>query len=218
MEKLIFACFASGKDFNPALWAASIRKFAGSLSNSPIWVIIPDVKQNLDQRLEKELISLKVEIINYETDLDTKSFPFADYVNATAMIESLAEGNTEILVCMISDTLILKEPIDFILEKGINLGYRPVHHTLIGSIYNQPVTPFWKLIYDKCQVTIEKLFPMRTHVDHNILRPYFNAGFLIVRPKFGLFRAWWNLFKEIYKNSTFQTFYEKNDGVFSPYV
>ena len=211
MEKLIFACFASGKDFNPVLWAASIRKFAGSLSNSPIWVIIPDSRQNLDHRLEKKLVPLNVEIISCEPDLDIKSFPFANYVRSTAMIESSAENKTEILVCMISDTLVLKEPTSLILEKGINFGYRPVHHTLIGSIYNQPVTPFWELIYDKCKVSKEKMFPMRTHVDHNVLRPYFNAGFLIVRPKFGLLQAWWNLFKEIYEDSDFKAFYDRNE-------
>ena len=211
MEKIIFACFASGKDFSTALWAASIRKFGGSLSNSPIWVNIPDSKNTLDINLEKELISLDVDIIDYEIDLKLKKFPFADYVKATGMIESLAEKESEILVCMISDTLILNEPVEFILNKGINLGFRPVHHTLIGSIYSEPVNPFWKLIYEKCLVSEEKIFPMKTHVDHNVLRPYFNAGFLIVRPKISLLQAWWNQFKVLYKNPAFQTFYETND-------
>ncbi len=211
MEKIIFACFTSGKDFRTALWAASIRKFAGSLSNSPIWVIISDSKNTLDDKLEEALISLDVNIINYETDSKINKFPFVEYVKATAMIESLAEKESDILVCMISDTLILNEPVDFILDKGINLGFRPVHHTLIGSIYSEPVDPFWKLIYEKCQVSEEKLFPMKTHVDHNILRPYFNAGFLIVRPEKGLLQAWWKQFKELYKDPSFQAFYETND-------
>ena len=211
MKDLIFSCFTSGKDFKAALWATSIRKFAGSLSKTPIWVIIPDSKDSLDPNLKKKLLSLDVDIVNYDTDLEIEGFPFANYVKATAMIESLAENKSEILVNMIADTLILNEPSDFILNEGINLGYRPVHHTLIGSIYSEPVDPFWKLIYEKCLVPEERIFPMRTHVDNNILRPYFNAGFLIVRPKVKLLQAWWKKFKRYYKNPEFQTFYNKND-------
>ena len=211
MEKLIFACFSSGKDFSAVLWAASIRKFAGSLSNSSIWVIIPDSKNSLNKDVEDELISLDVNTVNVESDLKIRKFPFAEYVKAVATTESLAVKKSEFLVWMNSDTLILNEPIDFILDEGKNLGFRPVHHTLIGSIYSEPIDPFWELIYQKCHVSDDKIFPMKTHVDHNILRPYFNAGFLIVRQKMGLLQAWWDKFKGLYKDSAFQAFYEKNE-------
>ena len=211
MEKLIFACFSSGKDFQAVLWAASIRKFAGLLSNSSIWVIIPDPENNLNKDVEDELTSLDVDIINIESDLQIRNFPFAEYVKAVETTESLAANKTEFLVWMNNDTLILNEPAEFILEEGKNLGFRPVHHTVIGSIYSEPVDPFWDLIYRKCQVSDDKIFPMKTHVDHNILRPYFNAGFLIVRPSIGLLQAWWNKFKGLYKDSAFQAFYDKND-------
>ena len=132
-----------------ALWAASIRKFADSLSNSSIWVIIPESKNSLNKDVETELLSLNVKILNFETDLEIRKFPFAEYVKAVATTESLAERKSEFLAWMNSDTLILNEPVDFILDEETNLGFRPVHHTLIGSKYNKPADPFWELIYRK---------------------------------------------------------------------
>jgi hypothetical protein len=211
MDKLIFACLSSGKDFSAALWAASIRKFAGSLANSSIWVIIPDSKNITNQDLETELRSLEVKVIDFEIDLELRKFPFAEDVKTAAITESLAESEAEILVWMNTDTMIINEPSGFNLRKDKNLGYRPVHHTLVGSIYNKPIDPFWKLVYDKCHVSEEKIFPMKTHVDHNTLRPYFNAGFLIVRPALGLLQYWWKKFNELYLESEFKEFYQKND-------
>ncbi|MBD3190837.1 MAG: hypothetical protein GF308_09350 [Candidatus Heimdallarchaeota archaeon] len=52
---------------------------------------------------------------------------------------------------------------------------------------------------------------MNTHVDHNTLRPYFNSGYLIVRPERGLFQKWWDYYKKIYCDPDFDEFYEKND-------
>ncbi|MFX0114160.1 MAG: hypothetical protein ACFFB3_06405, partial [Candidatus Hodarchaeota archaeon] len=95
--------------------------------------------------------------------------------------------------------------------EGKNLGYRPVHHTLVGSIYSEPIDSFWELVYRKCDVSENKLFPMRTHVDHNTLRPYFNAGFLIVKPEKGLLQTWWNKFRELYCDPGFEEHYRKNE-------
>lgn len=91
-----------------------------------------------------------------------------------------------------------------------NIGCRPVHHTLIGSLYYQPIDEFWDLIYRKCEVPEDRIFPMQTHVDGNILRPYYNSGFLIVRPENRFLEKWWNRYKELYKDSDFKRFYDKN--------
>ena len=52
---------------------------------------------------------------------------------------------------------------------------------------------------------------MKTHVGHNTLRPYFNAGCLVVRPKKGILQSWWNVFKYSYKDTLFEEFYKKNE-------
>ncbi|MFX1533859.1 MAG: hypothetical protein ACFFDI_06455 [Promethearchaeota archaeon] len=213
MEKLVFACLVDsrGAELKAALLTASIRKFAGILSNCPIWVFVPNSEDKISKEMKKQLLSLDVQIIPFIVESDDLKFPFADLVLAAATAESLAKEKTEFVAWILSDTLVINEPTLFLLDEDKNLGYRPVHHTLIGSIYEEPIDSFWELIYRKCQVSEDKIFPMKTHVDHNTLRPYFNAGFLIVRPKNGLLQSWWNRFKELYRDPSFEEYYEKNE-------
>jgi hypothetical protein len=214
MEKLVFACVAPargpGLDFNVPLLAASIRSFAGILSDCPIWVLIPESEDEICKTKE-QLESLDVMVIRFSIDPEVLTFPFSGYVRAAATAESLAENKARFLAWMGLDTIIINEPTLLLLDDDKTVGYRPVHHTLIGSIYEEPIDPFWEFIYRKCHVTEDKIFPMNTHVDHNTLRPYFNAGHLVVRPEKELLQTWWTYFKEVYHDPWVEEYYEKNE-------
>ncbi|MFX1518090.1 MAG: hypothetical protein ACFFC6_17470 [Promethearchaeota archaeon] len=211
MERFTFACISTGLDIKTQIFVASIRQFAGILSESPIWIFTPKSEEKIPQILNERYSSLNVDIIPISVKPDHKKFPFATYVSVTATAEMFAKGKTKILAWLLPDTLIINSPIHFLLPQNKTLGYRPVHHTLIGSIYNEPIDPFWDLIYNKLNVPEDMLFQMKTHVDHNILRPYFNAGFLVVRPEAGLLESWWDSFKELYCNPSFNEFYQQDE-------
>jgi hypothetical protein len=51
---------------------------------------------------------------------------------------------------------------------------------------------------------------MVTSVDQVTIRPYFNAGFLVVRPGRGLLRKWSDIFFGTYRLPAFTSFYEQN--------
>ncbi|MFW9905337.1 MAG: hypothetical protein ACFFFH_13435 [Candidatus Thorarchaeota archaeon] len=210
MERFAFACVSSGLDIETQIFVASIRQFAGALSGSPIWMFTPKSGEKIPQHIKERFSSLNVKVIPVSVKSDYKKFPFTTYVSVTATAELFAREKTEILGWLLPDTLIINPPTHFLLPQTKTLGYRPVHHTLIGSIYNDPIDPFWALIYSKLKVTEDKVFPMRTHVDHNILRPYFNAGFLVVRPEAGLLESWWESFKELYRDQSFNEFYHQD--------
>lgn len=210
MERLGFACASSGLDVETLIFVASIRQFAGPLSDSPIWMFIPRSRNEIPRNIKERFVSLDVKIIPFSVNPEFRKFPFTTYVFATARAESFVKDKTEILAWLLPDTLIMNTPKHFLLKREKNLGYRPVHHTLVGSIYNDPIDPFWDLIYRKCNVTNDKVFPMKTHVDHNTIRPYFNAGFLIVRPEMGLCQSWWKRFKKLYRDPSFEEFYQKD--------
>ena len=210
-EKIIFSYIAFDSNPETLILPESIRKFAGKLSKSRIWMFIPNTKDKLKQEVAEKLSSLEVEIIPFTIDPDILKFPFTSTVCAAAEAEKLALEKTEFLVRFGTNSIIIKEPKHFLLERNKNLGYRPVHHTLIGSIYDEPIDEFWKIIYEKTNVKEDSVFPMQTHVDGKILRPYFNSGFLIVRPERGLFQEWWNRYKVLYKDSDFKKFYEKDE-------
>ncbi|MHA1968418.1 MAG: flavin reductase family protein [Candidatus Hodarchaeales archaeon] len=210
MEKLIFAFISTGRDPDVLLMAASIRKFAGKLSDCPIWMFLPSSVEEIPEKMNEQLQVFKIDVIPFEVDPEISKFPFAGYVLAAASAEKLAKEKTDLLFWMNSDTLIFNEPNLLLLNEEKNLGYRPVHHTLVGSIYSEPIDSFWELIYRKCNVSEENFFPMRTHVDHNTIRPYFNAGCLVVRPEKGLLQNWWDNFKKIYQDPNFKVFYKKD--------
>ena len=114
---------------------------------------------------------------------------------------------------MNEDTLIIRPPVDFLLRKGISLAYRPVHHTRIGSVYNEPPDNFWSLIYQHCGVKADEAFPMETCIRDNTIRAYFNAGLLVVRPEQRLLETWLDYFRRLYQHPDFQPFF-KNDVLY----
>ncbi len=209
MEKLIFVYFSDCTDPKDLILAASIRKFGKSLSDYPIWVLIPKIGANFNKEIRNLFLSLDVEIIPFSTKNEPQ-FPFINYVLAAANAELLAKKKGLLLAWLGSNTIIFNEPQQFILDDDKNLGYRPVHHTNIGSFYDEPIDPFWDLVYQNCKVSKEQIFPMKTHVDHNKIRPYFNAGCLIVRPEKGILQSWWKSYKELYHKKYFKDYYNKN--------
>ena len=209
MEKLIFAYFSDCSDPKDLILAASIRKFGGSLSNYPICVLTPKLDKNINNEIKDLFLLLNVDIIPFSINNEPQ-FPFITYVLAAANAELLAKEKGKLLAWLGSNTIIFNEPQHFILDDDKNIGYRPVHHTNIGSFYNEPIDQFWQLVYQKCRVSKEQIFPMKTHVDHNKIRPYFNAGCLVVRPEKGLLQLWWNSYKALHDEQDFKELYSKN--------
>lgn len=212
-EKLTLTTMVSpdkSSETSVMLLAESIRTFAGSLSQTPIWCFVPENGKPISTHAKEKLVDLNVTVIPFKIDYEIQQFPFADLVLATALAESMARGKTDLLAWLATNTIVLQEPKDFLLQDGKNLGFRPVHHTLVGSRFDEPLDPFWTLIYSYCNVPQGRVFPMMTHVDDVKIRPYFNAGLLVTRPDKCLFQAWRDTFFRVYQNSSIQEFYQQD--------
>jgi len=211
MNDFIFAFPSSCSDIETPLLIASIRKFAGKFSNSPIWVVT--TKKNIE--IPSEMIdfynSMNITVISLDVKSDVIKLPFIGFTQAAAKAESLAIGKTNFLVWMGANSLVINEPKEFILADGINLGFRPVHHTLIGSLYDKPLDSFWEMIYQKCNVDESKVFPMKTHIDGNTLRPYINSGFLVVRPDKQFLQTWAEHYRNMIYDEEIGEFFKKDE-------
>jgi len=199
------------------LLADSIRSFAGTFSHAPIWCFTPEYGQQVSGAVRDKLLALDVSLPSFKISSEVLRFPFAGYVLAAALAESMACGQTDFLAWLAADTVVLQEPKDFLLQDGKDLGVRPVHHTLVGSHYDEPLDPFWTLIYRYCRVPEDRIFPMTTVVDETRIRPYFNAGLLVTRPRKRLLKAWCDTFLNAYKEPSFQEFY-RNDERYAIFV
>jgi hypothetical protein len=198
-------------EINTLLLVESIRAFAGALSQAPIWCFTPQYGKNLSAQIENRLSELDVTLIPFDVNREILGFFFAGDIMAAALAESTAASKTDLLIWLGSNTIVLNEPKAFLLCDNKNVGYRPVHHTNVGSPYDTPLDAFWKLIYQYCQVPEDRLFPMGTHIDGETIRPYFNAGFLVVRPEKKLFRNWHDLFFEVYQKPELQALYQQDE-------
>jgi hypothetical protein len=183
----IFPCRYS--EMATLLLVESIRAFAKEMANFPIWCLKPVDTWELSRQAEERLHASGAEVIPYEIGEQRGVF-FVPEVFAAEKAESMAFKDYNIMAWLGSNTVFVNEPKHFLLSEDKNLGYRPVHHTNIGSVYSGPLDEFWTHIYNFCAVPDESVFPMVTHVDGVTLRPYFNAGFIISRPEKRLMREW----------------------------
>ena len=211
MESLIYAFCSGVTSPETLILVESIREFGGEFSDCPIWLFTKKTQTELPADLLSILEQHSVEIYTLDLDPEIVDFSFVNHVYAAAKAEKMALNKTENLVFLGTNSLFFDSPEKFLLKEGINLGYRPVHHKLIGSLYHEPIDYFWSLIYQKCDVKQDKSFPMQTHVDGQILRPYISSGCLVVNPKRGFFKVWWENYRIIHKEPVFKEFYEKYD-------
>ena len=200
----------SSSERNALLLVESIRAFAGSLSGAPVWCFTPEHGGQVSDTLRDRLEALDVTLIPFKMDPEVAAFRFTGEASAAALAESMADGRVECLAWLNANSLVLREPREFLLPEGKSLGYRPVHHTNIGSRYGETLDPFWTLIYGYCDVPEGRVFPMRTHVDGEVIRPYFNAGCHATRPGRGLLRAWRDVYLTVYDEPDLKKFYGRD--------
>ena len=211
-EPLVFAFLVEPGPYEigAILLADSIRTYGGGFAGAPIWVMVPWSVENLSGATRERLAELGVRLVPVETDAEAKDFPFAVKVAASAKVEKEAAGKYEVLALLNHDTLVLQEPKDLLLTESCALACVPVHHKLIGSAFDEPLDEFWTLVYEKCSVPADRVFPMVTPVDGVAIKPYFNAGLLAVRPERGLLRAWRDNFFGHYRDEDIAKFYERD--------
>ena len=212
MQKMIFACLVAGrKDVPKALiLAESIRAFAGDFSGAPLGLMVPQGKDQFSKETDSSIDALEIILHPFEIDPQAAGFPFAAKVVASAAAESLAFEQAAQLVWMDTLSLVINSLDELLLNPGALLGCRPVDHILIGSPYEKPLDPFWDLIYQSCGVTEDHIFPMITSADQVRIRPYINAGMLVVRPEHKLLQLWRAATLDIYQDSRFLDFYAEN--------
>ena len=212
VNTFVFACNAlAGRSERQALrLAESIRSFGGDYTQSPIWILLPESEVSMVGDILSRLVPLDIRLVPFDNRLSLEDFPFARKVAAAATAEALAGGQTKFLVWMDPDSLLLQDPTPLLLPPDVSLGIRPVDHTLIGSVYEQPIEPFWELVYSRCGVPPGMVYPMTTGIDQVQIRTYFNTGLVVTRPEKGLFQTWALFFEKLGRDPQFETLFQGN--------
>jgi hypothetical protein len=175
----------------------SIREFGGKYHNATIWLYLPRELLATDSTIICQLNSLNVLSKSIEIPEHAAWYFLSGKVIAAARAEADAEGLADILVFLNHDTVVLQEPGEFSLPSDKKLGYRPVMHKNVGLLWSEPLDSFWMQIYEVNSIDENTLFPMVTPADMDTIRPYFNAGLLVVRPEDGILRNWEKYFNQL---------------------
>lgn len=203
-----FVLYPGSAERQAVLLAKSIRTFAGSLALSPILANLPEGMSVSVETLDA-LQQLNVTVSTFPLPDGVLQFPFAGKVYAAAHAEQMLE-KAGTLAWIDRDCVVVQPPEALLLPKGKSLGFKPVDHTLIGSVYHQPIDSFWEAIYCQCGVDEQSIFPLAACADGQVLRAYFNAGLLVVRPERGLLRSWRDSFLKLYQLPAYESFYQAN--------
>lgn len=206
MQEIVFATFAQDKaELKQAIvLSKSLRSFGEDFKDSPFWLYLPAEAPELAVRARELAKGLAVEIKSSPTPESAGWFYYSGKTFAAGNAEAAASGDFKILAWLDADNIIVQEPKDFILSKGISFGWRPVMLKLIGSDYSKPPDEFWSRLYQIFSIDQQKVFPITTPVDNQQIRAYFNAGILIVRPERGLLRKWVMFYEKLYSDPFFQ--------------
>jgi hypothetical protein len=210
---IIFASYAGDGEqlHNTLVLVESIRTFGGRFADAPVRIYTPSNVLKTREKLVQSLASLGAEVRPSDAPWEARAVPYAGKVFAAARAEAAAKGAFSILVWMDEDTVVLKEPRDLLLVQGKSLGYRPVMHQNIGSLYSEKPDAFWRRVYEKLSVPESAVFPMKAVADGKTIRPYFNAGLLAVRPERGLLNAWAEAFSTLYGDPVLVGICEKDE-------
>jgi hypothetical protein len=204
-RQIVFGTYAA--DPKDLYWilvmVESLREFGGILANVPVWIYLPDDQPKIERAKGLRPFPDGITFKRSNTPAEAKEFWFAGKVFAAALAEADAVGRFQLLTFLDADIIFAGEPCDFLLPDSVSLGYRPVMHKVIGSRYCDPPDEFWTRVYEMLGVPSCAIFQMKTPVDQEIIRAYFNAGLLIVRPEMGVLRKWPVCFAALYSDSVF---------------
>ena len=186
------------------LMIQSLRSFGGSLSESPVWILLRNrYKPELSEFHGRSGDLGEVHLTPLVTEEPYKNYFLVDKVFACAQAEEVLHDEDFTLTWISPDSLVIKPPLLFDLNDDIRASFRPVHIRNIGSLLTDPVDCYWKKIYEIIGVN-EISFSVESFVDQEEIRPYFNTHAFSIDPSLWICQRWLEFFKELVSDSRFQ--------------
>lgn len=147
----MFAFMLDGESLREgALLVGSLRAFGGAMKDLPVLCMVPGGADTLPLAEREKFVAYGCDFASFEPDERTAGLPFATKVSAAAEAERLSRGKADILVWLDHDTVFAREPSELRLPPGALIGARPVHHRLIGPLWDGDPDQYWAAVYRVC--------------------------------------------------------------------
>lgn len=177
----------------------SLQTFGGRLSGCRIWVFA----SNPDRESCRDLADANVEVLLLEVPAACKHYPFSSKVYACVQAEKQAPPDTQSLVWLDAECLVVQPPQLFELSEQYDAAFRPVHHRNVGSLAIEQPDAFWSGIYREMGVRDVPMM-VESFIGRERLRAYFNTHGFGVRPGLGLCHRWAEHFERLVTDEGFQ--------------
>ena len=168
----------------------SIREFGGAYRRSPIVAFSPRAGLAVDRETRRMLADLDVEYVDEPINTTCRDYAPANRVFAGAWAE--ARSNSDFLVVMDSDTVLLREPE---LPRDADAAARPVDTK--GSATRGPGDAFeeyWRTLAAMSGISLDRLPFTRSTIEGERIRASYNAGLIVCRREKGIFARGAELF------------------------
>jgi len=201
LQVMFFTSVVTKRQMEAAeLMVESIREFGGPLRQSGIKMFVdagaPEVPENFDM--------LEVEIVPMSVPTTVRGYALSSKVFACHQAERSAGSEIRSLVWIGPDCLVIRPPMDFILDDSCDAAIRPVHIRNVGMPVGEPLDGFWTGVM-KCAGIEDTDCAVESFVDRRRIRAYFNSHSYSVRPSVGLFGAWFRCFEQLVSDEEYQS-------------
>jgi len=188
----------------------SIRDFAGPYRHCEIYVA-----QSGRERLScKGLRARGAKIVTLEMNDRLRGYPLADKVYACDQLERAIISESQVLVWMNPECLVLRPPVELTLRPSEAIAARPVHIKNVGSPIAEPANDYWLTVFKALGVDPAGVFAVESFVDGQKIRAYFNCGTMSIRPERELCQVWKDSFEKLALDKMFQQTLDKRHALF----
>jgi hypothetical protein len=178
----------------------SIRAYGGALSRCPVWLY----EANPEEVPCRDLESLGVRVLSLHIPDMVRGYILASKVCACAQAEALASPETQSLVWISPECLVVRPPVLFDLGSALDAAVRPVHIRNVGLPATEPPDAFWRGVYDAVGV-LDVQSTVVSFCDVQHIRAYYNSAAFAVRPSAALLSRWFELFEALVRDHAFQS-------------
>ena len=188
MTLAFLACAERGRlEPQTLLLVRSIRRWGGRFRDAPVWTFQPRAGTEVSGATAAALRDLSVTHVTERLNERFPDYGIANKVFACAWAEEHVPA--DVLVFLDSDSVLLGEPAALDLPPGTDAAVRPVDRKHQGSTGpSDPHDAFWRAAYTATGVRGEP--SVRTTVDDEEIRAYFNAGLVAARRDAGVMTRW----------------------------
>lgn len=169
-------------------------------------IMVPETEMDLVQDLRAAYPEPNILVTPFSIPERYRKFPFVDKLLGAAEAEVAVDGT---LLWMDADSIAFQDLSQLDLNEHTAFAYRPVDKKLVGCEEGEPLTAFWQQIFSAFEL-VDDFTPMKTGVEELKIRPYFNAGFFILRTDRGILQFWRDRFFTIIEHEEMHDYFEEH--------